>query len=105
MPKYLVVFGTRPEAIKMAPVLQALRADPQNVCVACSTGQHQELLAQVLALFCVKPRHQLRVMLAEWRLSGLTTKLLSSLDHVIRVLRPDRVLVQGDTTTAMAASM
>jgi len=105
MSKYLVVFGTRPEAIKMAPVLQALRADPQNVCVACSTGQHQELLAQVLSLFRIKPRHQLRVMMPNQQLSGLTSLLLASLDQVMRAERPDRVLVQGDTTTAMVASM
>jgi UDP-N-acetylglucosamine 2-epimerase (non-hydrolysing) len=105
MPKYLVVFGTRPEAIKMAPVLQALRAEPQNVCVACSTGQHQELLAQVLSLFRIKPRHQLRVMLPNQQLSGLTSLLLSSLDEVMRAEQPDRVLVQGDTTTAMVAAL
>lgn len=105
MSRYLVVFGTRPEAIKMAPVLQALRADPQTVCVACSTGQHQELLAQVLSLFRIKPRHQLRVMMPNQQLSGLTSLLLASLDQVMRAERPDRVLVQGDTTTAMVASM
>lgn len=105
MAKYLVVFGTRPEAIKMAPVLQALRAEPQNVCVACSTGQHQELLSQVLTLFRIRPRHQLRVMLPNQQLSSLTSLLLSSLDQVMRIERPDRVLVQGDTTTAMVAAM
>jgi len=89
----------------MAPVLQALRAEPQNVCVACSTGQHQELLSQVLTLFRIKPRHQLRVMLPNQQLSGLTSLLLSSLDQVMRIERPDRVLVQGDTTTAMVAAM
>lgn len=105
MSKYLVVFGTRPEAIKMAPVLQALGNDPQNVCVTCSTGQHQELLTQVLSLFRIKPDHELMVMSPNQQLAGLTSLLLTSIDQVIRAERPDRVLVQGDTTTAMVAAM
>lgn len=105
MSKYLVVFGTRPEAIKMAPVLQALRDDPQNVCVACSTGQHRELLTPFLSLFRIKPEHELQVMSPNQQLTGLTSVLLTNLDQVIRAERPDRVLVQGDTTTAMVAAM
>lgn len=105
MAKYLVVFGTRPEAIKMAPVLQALENEPGAVCVSCSTGQHQELLAPVLSLFRIKPRYELRVMSPNQQLSALTSLLFTSLDEVMRVERPDRVLVQGDTTTAMVASM
>jgi len=105
MAKYLVVFGTRPEAIKMAPVLQALENEPGAVCVSCSTGQHQELLTSVLTLFRIKPRYELSVMSPNQQLSALTSVLLTTLDKVMREERPDRVLVQGDTTTAMVASM
>jgi|SRR5579859_666584 len=105
MAKYLVVFGTRPEAIKMAPVLQALESEPGAVCVACSTGQHQELLTSVLSLFRIKPHYELNVMSPNQQLSALTSLLLTNLDQVMRAEHPDRVLVQGDTTTAMVASM
>lgn len=105
MSKYLVVFGTRPEAIKMAPVLQALANEPQVESVACCTGQHDELLTPVLSLFRITPHYNLRVMSPNQQLSGLTSILLAELDKVMRTERPDRVLVQGDTTTAMVASM
>ncbi|HEY6766003.1 MAG TPA: UDP-N-acetylglucosamine 2-epimerase (non-hydrolyzing) [Candidatus Sulfotelmatobacter sp.] len=103
--KYLVVFGTRPEAIKMAPVLKALEAESHAETVACSTGQHQELLTPVLDLFQIKPRYHLEVMSPNQQLSGLTCALLTQLEKVLLLERPDRVLVQGDTTTAMAACM
>lgn len=103
--KYLVVFGTRPEAIKMAPVLQALQDDAQAHCVSCSTGQHQELLTPVLSLFRIVPAYHLHVMSPDQQLTGLTCALLTSLEKVLRAEQPDRVLVQGDTTTAMVASM
>jgi len=103
--KYLFVFGTRPEAIKMAPVLQALERDPQAECVVCVTGQHEELLASVLSLFRIKPHYQLRAMSHNQRLCGLTSRLLAELEKVIAVERPDWVLVQGDTTSAMAGAM
>jgi UDP-N-acetylglucosamine 2-epimerase (non-hydrolysing) len=103
--KYLVVFGTRPEAIKMAPVLQALERDPQAECVVCVTGQHEELLASVLSLFRIVPHYQLRVMSHNQQLCGLTSRLLAELEKVIAIERPDWVLVQGDTTSAMAGAM
>ena len=105
MPKYLVVFGTRPEAIKMAPVLRALQDEPQAVTIACSTGQHRELLTQVLSLFQIQPQHELNVMAPNQQLGALTSVLLTELEKVILAERPDRVLVQGDTTTAMVASL
>ncbi|HEV2401163.1 MAG TPA: UDP-N-acetylglucosamine 2-epimerase (non-hydrolyzing) [Candidatus Sulfotelmatobacter sp.] len=105
MPKFLVVFGTRPEAIKMAPVLRALVGEPQVTAVACSTGQHQEILAQVLSLFDIEPRYNLRVMAPNQQLAALTSVLLTRLEKVMRIERPDRVLVQGDTTTAMVAAL
>jgi len=105
MAKYLVVFGTRPEAIKMAPVLRALKGDPQVTCIACCTGQHEELLTPILSLFRIEPKYQLRVMSVDQQLSGLTSLLLTQLEKVMVTERPDRVLVQGDTTTAMVAAM
>jgi UDP-N-acetylglucosamine 2-epimerase (non-hydrolysing) len=103
--KYLFVFGTRPEAIKMAPVLQALERDPQAECVVCVTGQHEELLASVLSLFRISPHYQLRVMSHNQQLCGLTSRLLAELEKVIAIERPDWVLVQGDTTSAMTGAM
>lgn len=103
--KYLFVFGTRPEAIKMAPVLQALQNDPLAKCVVCVTGQHQELLDSVLSLFNIKPDYHLRVMSHNQQLVSLTARLLTELEKVIALERPDWVLVQGDTTSAMAGAM
>ena len=103
--KYLFVFGTRPEAIKMAPVLQALQSDPEAECVVCVTGQHEELLDQVLSLFRIRPDYRLRVMSHDQQLCGLTARLLCEVEKVIVAERPDWVLVQGDTTSAMAGAM
>jgi UDP-N-acetylglucosamine 2-epimerase (non-hydrolysing) len=103
--KYLFVFGTRPEAIKMAPVLQALQSDPEAECVVCVTGQHEELLEPVLSLFRIRPDYRLRMMSHDQQLCGLTARLLCELEKVIAQERPDWVLVQGDTTSAMAGAM
>ena len=105
MQKYLVVFGTRPEAIKMAPVLRALADDPEALPVACCTGQHQELLEPILSLFGIYPKYNLRVMSVDQQLSTLTSLLLTQLEKVLAIESPDHVLVQGDTTTAMVAAM
>ena len=105
MSKYLVVFGTRPEAIKMAPVLHALEEDSLAESVACCTGQHQELLTSILSLFRIVPNYHLHVMAPNQKLASLTSILLTELDKVMQIERPDRVLVQGDTTTAMVAAM
>jgi UDP-N-acetylglucosamine 2-epimerase (non-hydrolysing) len=103
--KYLFVFGTRPEAIKMAPVLQALEADPHTECVVCVTGQHEELLTTVLNLFGINPQYHLHVMSHNQQLGDLTARLLLEVGKVIAKEQPDWVLVQGDTTSAMAAAM
>jgi UDP-N-acetylglucosamine 2-epimerase (non-hydrolysing) len=103
--KYLFVFGTRPEAIKMAPVLQALQSDPEAECVVCVTGQHEQLLEPVLSLFRIRPDYRLHVMSHDQQLCGLTARLLCELEKVIAQERPDWVLVQGDTTSAMAGAM
>lgn len=105
MAKYLVVFGTRPEAIKMAPVLRAIQQDPRARGVSCNTGQHDELLTPILRLFGIVADYSLRVMSPDQQLSALTSALLTGLDKVLIAEKPDRVLVQGDTTTAMVASL
>lgn len=103
--KYLLVFGTRPEAIKMAPVLSALATEPGAKCVVCISGQHEELVRPILSLFSIVPDYNLHAMTLDQSLNGLTSILLREIDAVIAKEHPDWVLVQGDTTTAMAASM
>jgi UDP-N-acetylglucosamine 2-epimerase (non-hydrolysing) len=103
--KYLFVFGTRPEVIKVAPVLQALERDPQAECVVCVTGQHQELLDSLLALFDIVPDYHLRAMSHNQQLCDLASRLIAELGAVIAAESPDWVLVQGDTTSAMAGAM
>jgi len=103
--RVLAILGTRPEAIKMAPVVRALQARPDvfNVRV-CATAQHREMLDQVLSLFAIVPDIDLDLMRAGQSLSGLGARVLAGLDPVLVAERPDWVLVQGDTTTvAMAA--
>jgi UDP-N-acetylglucosamine 2-epimerase (non-hydrolysing) len=104
--KILVVFGTRPEAIKLAPVIAALRARPDLFETAvCSSGQHREMLIQALGSFGIKPDIDLDLMRAGQTLPDLTAQLITSLSQTIIEMRPDRVIVQGDTTTAFAAAL
>jgi UDP-N-acetylglucosamine 2-epimerase (non-hydrolysing) len=102
----LAVYGTRPEAIKMAPVISALRQRPDRFAVTvCSTGQHRELVEPVQELFGLKPDLDLRLMMPDQTLNGLAADALAALDEVLRDRRPDWLLVQGDTTTAMSAAL
>lgn len=103
--KIMVVFGTRPEAIKLAPVVHAL-ADSASVrpCI-CVTGQHREMLDQMLTFFDLRPDYDLAVMQANQSLSDLTARLLQGLQPVLAAARPDAILVQGDTTTAFATAL
>jgi UDP-N-acetylglucosamine 2-epimerase (non-hydrolysing) len=101
----LSVFGTRPEAIKMAPVVRALTAENGIHSITCVTGQHRTMLDQVLSLFGIQPDHDLAVMEPNQTLNGLAGRIVSGLDAVLSEVRPDYVLVHGDTTTAMAASL
>jgi len=101
----LTVFGTRPEAIKMAPVIKELRQYPEVECKVCVTAQHREMLDQVLQLFEIEPDYDLDIMRDDQSLSYVTARVLTELEAVIRKERPDWVLVQGDTTTTMAASL
>jgi UDP-N-acetylglucosamine 2-epimerase (non-hydrolysing) len=98
--------GTRPEAIKMAPVIKTLAADPEHFAVTVlSTGQHREMLAQALSLFSIVPDVDLRLMTPDQGLAGLTQGALGGLTQCLSQLRPDMLLVQGDTTTVFAASL
>ena len=104
--KVLSIVGTRPEAIKMAPVVAELRRHPSTIAAPlCATGQHRELLAQPLGLFGLSPDHDLGLMTPNQDLPALTGRLLEGIDRVVEVERPDWILVQGDTTTAMAGAM
>ncbi len=104
--KILSIFGTRPEAIKMAPVIRELEKHPaQFVSRVCATAQHREMLDQVLALFKIHPDHDLNLMLPGQDLFDITGRVLAGVKDVLRDERPDMVLVQGDTTTTMAASL
>lgn len=103
--RILSVFGTRPEAIKMAPVVLALAAAAGIEPRVCVTGQHRAMLDQVLALFAIVPDYDLAVMQANQGLTDITTAVLKGLEPVLADFRPDRVLVHGDTTTSFAASL
>ena len=105
MQKVLTVFGTRPEAIKMAPVIQALGREAQIQPIVCVTGQHREILDQMLAVFGVKADHDLNLMRPDQTLEGLTAATLTALGPVLDEERPDWLVVQGDTTTAMASAL
>ncbi len=105
MMKVLCVFGTRPEAIKMASVIKGLGQREGVSCRVCVTAQHREMLDQVLRLFQINPDYDLNIMRENQSLSYVTTTALTEVDHIIQVERPDWVLVQGDTTTTMAASL
>nr|WP_281243289.1 UDP-N-acetylglucosamine 2-epimerase (non-hydrolyzing) [Halomonas pantelleriensis] len=101
----LCVFGTRPEAIKMAPLALALQADPRFEAHVCVTGQHREMLDQVLELFELVPDHDLAIMRPGQDLTDVTTAILQGMKQVLRTWRPDVVLVHGDTATTFAATL
>ena len=104
--KVMCVFGTRPEAIKMAPVIRALEARPDRFEVkVCVTGQHRQMLDQMLELFEIRPDFDLDIMRDGQSLTDITTAVLHGLARILEEERPDWVLVQGDTTTTMAASL
>jgi UDP-N-acetylglucosamine 2-epimerase len=104
--KVLCVFGTRPEAIKMAPVIRELHSHGGEVAVSvCVTAQHREMLDQVLNLFEIKPDYDLRIMQEDQSLSYVTARVICEVEKVLAAERPDWVLVQGDTTTTMASSL
>lgn len=105
MKNILVAFGTRPEAIKLFPVIHELQNDPDFDVTVCVTAQHREMLDQVLEIANITPDADLDIMRPNQTLSQITSRILSNFDEVLQKFTPDRVIVQGDTTTAMAAAL
>ena len=104
-PKIAVFFGTRPEAIKVAPVISQLEKDQRFDLLSISTGQHREMLDQVIEIFSLPVHHDLGVMTPGQTLAGLSSKLMTGIDRVLEDENPDFCLVQGDTTTVLMASL
>ena len=105
MIKVMSVFGTRPEAIKMAPVVKELERRSEIKSIVCVTAQHREMLDQVLEVFDIKPDYDLNVMQPNQTLSTITSKILVGIEEVIQKEQPDIVLVHGDTSTSMVAAL
>ena len=106
MDKILIVFGTRPEAIKMAPVIREFELHKHRFqTITCVTAQHREMLDQVLNLFEISPHYDLNVMTCNQTLSELTGRLVTGVNEIIEKERPDMILVQGDTTTTFASAL
>ena len=103
--RILSIFGTRPEAIKMAPVIQRLAASSQFESRVCVTAQHREMLDQMLQLFDIHPNHDLNIMVADQTLFDITSQVLMKLQKVLLEEKPDLIFVQGDTTTTLAATL
>ncbi|QYA32665.1 UDP-N-acetylglucosamine 2-epimerase (non-hydrolyzing) [Macrococcus psychrotolerans] len=105
MKKIMTIFGTRPEAIKMAPLVLALKNDPELEPIVVVTAQHREMLDQVLEIFGITPDYDLNIMKAGQTLSEVTSRVILGLEEVIKEARPDMILVHGDTTTTFAGSL
>lgn len=105
MLKVMTIFGTRPEAIKMAPLVKALEQADGIQSICCVTAQHREMLDQVLDLFEIKPDYDLNIMKAGQSLSDITSRVLTGLEAVMKSAKPDLVLVHGDTSTTFAGSL
>ena len=103
--KISVIFGTRPEAIKLCPVVLAMKASPYFDCRVCVTGQHREMLQQVLDVFGIAPDKNLALMRPNQTLGGLTSRAIAAIDEYLAVEKPDIVMVQGDTTTVLAGAL
>lgn len=105
MKKIMLVFGTRPEAIKMAPLVKAIEKDNELECVVAVTAQHREMLDQVLELFKIKPQYDLNLMKDNQTLSDITSGVLKGIEKVVLKEKPDMVLVHGDTSTTFAGAL
>ncbi len=103
--KVLSIFGTRPEAVKMAPVVHALKAHPRFESLVCVTAQHRQMLDQILNLFGIQPDFDLNLMKPNQSLADLTAGIFTGLDPILKQVKPDWILVQGDTTTVMVAAL
>jgi len=104
-PKISVIFGTRPEAIKLAPVIRELRKHPALECRVCVTAQHRQMLDQVLNVFGIVPDHDLALMRDNQTLADFTARALTALDRYLSTERPDLILIQGDTTTVLCSAL
>ncbi len=105
MIKVITIFGTRPEAIKMAPLVKELKSRKEIETIVCVTAQHRQMLDQVLNIFNIKPDYDLNIMKQGQTLGEVTTRALQGLEEVIKETKPDIVLVHGDTTTTFAGSL
>ncbi len=105
MKRFLTFLGTRPEAIKLAPVIREFRARDDCEIIVCSTGQHKHMLEQVLELFDITPDHDLAIMQDNQTLSGLASRALGAMDEVFDTVKPTDVIVQGDTSTSMLGAL
>jgi UDP-N-acetylglucosamine 2-epimerase (non-hydrolysing) len=103
--RVMSVFGTRPDTIKMAPVVRALQSHPEIVACVCVTAQHRQMLDDLLEFFAITPDYDLNVMTEDQSLTEITTRVLIGMEPVLREARPDVVLVHGDTTTSAAAAL
>jgi len=105
MKKVLIVFGTRPEAIKMCPLILCMEKRKDIKCCVCLTGQHKEMLDTVMKTFSIKPDYNLNIMKENQTLTFITTDILTKLDDIIQIEHPDLLLVHGDTTTSFVAAL
>ena len=103
--KIMLVFGTRPEAIKMCPLVLELQKHKEFECIVCLTGQHKEMLEQVMKAFGVESDYNLGIMRQQQTLTTITTGVLQGLEPILKAEKPDMVLVHGDTTTSFAAGL
>lgn len=103
--RVMAVFGTRPDTIKMAPVVQALAAHAQIDPIVCVTAQHRQMLDDLLDLFAIRPQYDLDIMTPDQTLTDITTRVLIGMEGVLKAARPDVVLVHGDTTTSTSAAL
>ncbi|MCE9590360.1 MAG: UDP-N-acetylglucosamine 2-epimerase (non-hydrolyzing) [Planctomycetes bacterium] len=103
--KVSIIFGTRPEAIKLAPLILAMRRDAGFTCRVCVTGQHRQMLDQVLEVFGITPDADLNLMKPGQTLAGLTSSAIAAIDHYLAADKPELVLVQGDTTTVLCSAL
>ena len=105
MIKVMTIFGTRPEAIKMAPLIKELEKREETECIVCVTAQHREMLDQVLTTFDIKPEYDLNIMKQGQTLGDITTRSLIALEEIIEHEKPKIVLVHGDTTTTFVGAL
>ena len=105
MIKVMTIFGTRPEAIKMAPLVKELKSRKEIECIVCVTAQHRQMLDQVLETFEIKPDFDLNIMKPGQTLSDITSRALNGVEEIIKEVKPDIVLVHGDTTTTFAGAL